>query len=661
MKADRKLQWTSLEDDMRDEPALGSNPLSSYFEAMHGALEILADELARLQLIRETAEDEELLQVLLLDIERLGRARAAVVAIYSGPTALDLRFVRASQRLRSSLASVAGQGKSALELVRVVDAHLPLVSTSREPQESVAPPAKLRGSGSKGTMLGRPAPTTASFSAHPRLAVDGPLVAEQEFRIVVGFSDTADADADFTTPIEITEAEPSETMDVLISTSGATLLSAWKVVLALDLKDERTIRARVRPGAGEVKLSANYLFRGRPMGSISKTIAVGQPRKAAEVAARADAPGWLPALGDAAAIAAIDVFLIVQQQGPDALEWKAYVAATGSAKGPYMVALRDTTAFAKKLAGIAATGAGQDDDGLLDVVDVGQTVAALIPQAIVDDVLTPSFAQGRTPTVLLLTDEPFVPWELARLDAAQASRPKPAFLGEVACIGRWWLGATSTGPASTAQVRLISAVAASTYDDGTNETLLHAIAERKMLVSKYKTKYRAKQIEARKVPMRKWLETPPVSGHLAHIALHGYSNPTAQEEGLILGDGSYLTPIRLSGEWQKGETPRFSIVFLNACQVGTAGSRLGQMSGFPGVLIRNGVSGFIAPLWEVNDAVAAKVAERLYERALDKGEPVGETLRAIRAAPRIDDSITPLAYVYYGHPALRLARKPDAA
>lgn len=647
-------------DDLRDEPALGSNPRSIGLEAIQGVLNILADEFVRLRLTFETAEDKALLQALLVEVEGLRYTRDAIVAMDGGPTALDLRYARVLQRLRSDLASVAGRGMGALELVQIVAVSLKELKSVTPPAGVPVPaPAPINPSDfhTKGMMLDGAAPATASFSAHPRLAVDGPLVGQQEFRIVVGFSSTADTDADFTTPIEVADAKPGETMDVLISASGATLLETWKVVLALDLSDERAIRARVHPDAGEVKLAANYLFRGRPMGSIGKTISVVQPRMAAAVAARADMPGWLPALGNAAAIASIDVFLIVQQQGPDALEWKAYVPATGLTKGPYMVALRDTTAFAKKLAGIAAAGALQDDNGLLDVVDVGQTVAALVPPAIVDDVLTPSFAQGRTPMVLLLTDEPFVPWELARLDAVQAARSKPAFLGEVACMGRWWLRASSTGPASTAQVQLLSAVAASTYDDGTNETLLHAIAERKTLVSKYKAKYRAKQVEARKEPIRKWLETPPVPGHIAHIALHGYSNPMAQEEGLILGDGSNLTPIRLSGEWQKGEPPRFSIVFLNACQVGTAGSRLGQMSGFPGVLIRNGVSGFIAPLWEVNDAVAAKVAERFYERALDKGEPVGETLRAIRAAPRMDDSITPLAYVYYGHPALRLSRR----
>src|SRR5262249_61910083 len=100
--------------------------------------------------------------------------------------------------------------------------------------------------------------------------------------------------------------------------------------------------------------------------------------------------------------------------------------------------------------------------------------------------------------------------------------------------------------------------------------------------------------------------------------------------------------------------PRFEMLFLNACQVGTAGERLGRIAGFPGAILRAGAAAFIGPLWEVQDSVAEKVAEQFYERVLGSREEIGETLRELRSEPSMRDSITPWAYLFYGHPRLRL-------
>jgi len=121
-------------------------------------------------------------------------------------------------------------------------------------------------------------------------------------------------------------------------------------------------------------------------------------------------------------------------------------------------------------------------------------------------------------------------------------------------------------------------------------------------------------------------------------------------------DGAVLTPYRLAGECEPGQVPRFALVFLNACQVGTAGADLGRMAGFPGALARGGVSGFIAPLWEVQDHVARDTAAAFYRFALDQAQEVGEAWRTLRARTPAGGSITPWAYVFYGHPCLRLDR-----
>jgi hypothetical protein len=198
----------------------------------------------------------------------------------------------------------------------------------------------------------------------------------------------------------------------------------------------------------------------------------------------------------------------------------------------------------------------------------------------------------------------------------------------------------------------VSAVAATQYGLNTSyQTLTHAKAERDWL----HTHYQAIAIEATLPDIDTWLDTKPrPAGHLGHIALHGYSDTSADAQGLILGDGKVLTPSRLAGEYYEDDIPRFEMLFLNACQVGTAGERLGRIAGFPGAILRAGAAAFIGPLWEVQDSVAEKVAEEFYERVLGSREEIGETLRQLRSEPSMCDSITPWAYLFYGHPRLRL-------
>ena len=95
-------------------------------------------------------------------------------------------------------------------------------------------------------------------------------------------------------------------------------------------------------------------------------------------------------------------------------------------------------------------------------------------------------------------------------------------------------------------------------------------------------------------------------------------------------------------------------MFLNACQVGTAGASLGQASGFPGVLLKKGMLGFVAPLWEVHDTHARAFAEAFYKETLTNNRPVAEVLMELRKNYNYKESLTPLAYLFYGNPGLTL-------
>jgi CHAT domain-containing protein len=147
---------------------------------------------------------------------------------------------------------------------------------------------------------------------------------------------------------------------------------------------------------------------------------------------------------------------------------------------------------------------------------------------------------------------------------------------------------------------------------------------------------------------------PATAGHLLHIALHGISNANLNEQYITLEDGRPLSAEAMIGPYFRKQTPPISFMFLNACQVGTSGSSLGQASGFPGVMLKKGMLGFIAPLWNIDDAPARNFSEQFYKNALGAGRPVGEVLLELRRKVNFQDSITELAYLYYGHPTLTL-------
>ncbi len=294
-----------------------------------------------------------------------------------------------------------------------------------------------------------------------------------------------------------------------------------------------------------------------------------------------------------------------------------------------------------------------------DVLEgMGAEIAALVPQAIWD--LQTALAAGRSEPLLVLlkTDEPFIPWELALLP--QPLDPQASlFWAAQTYFGRWVDRSTvCVMPPHTATITCISAVASHYGDIRSGQAALpNAEKERDILVEQW----HATALLAERKDLDTILIGERTPGHLLHFAVHGENIPSANEQHLILGDGTNLSPRELAPRVIAGQPPRFSLVFLNACQVATAGTSLGQTAGFPGILLNSGTFGFLAPLWKVNDGEALQFATTFYTQTLKDRTPVGQVLHSYRATYDRSASTTRLAYVWYGHPALRLQFEPKGA
>ncbi len=267
------------------------------------------------------------------------------------------------------------------------------------------------------------------------------------------------------------------------------------------------------------------------------------------------------------------------------------------------------------------------------------------------------------PTLLLLSDEPYIPWELTAMASELFDHDAPPFLGAQVSMGRWVLKRAQLPPPHELEASEIAVVTGDYSSIPGWPVLKAADGERTEL----EARYGAVSVDANYADVRAVINgTPPRD--VLHMAIHGKYDEHSVANGLILADRTVLDSDKVRGLDMTGRP----FVFLNACQVGTGSEVLGDYSGIAAEFLNAGASGVIAPLWSVQDDIAKSVALTFYERVF-AGSSVGEAVRAARAGflPPTDPpadadatgprpggapSATFMAYQYFGHPDLRLIR-----
>ncbi len=300
----------------------------------------------------------------------------------------------------------------------------------------------------------------------------------------------------------------------------------------------------------------------------------------------------------------------------------------------------------------------------------GDKVARTMPKALRNFLVALVAGRETAPSVLLLTEEAFVPWELAVFQDSplhSTAGRDARFLGAHLAISRWPCDRDGPPPGPMVELSVDRrAVLTADYAGVLNaEELPQARAEALRFSQTYAP---TTSLEPNREEVEAVLEgSVPVD--LLHVALHGQFDSSAQEDGLVLlrPDGAgghereFLTALSIGGLLRNRVTTPF--VFLNACQVGAGNDVLGTYAGLAVAVLRTGASGVVAPLWNIDDTVASVLAERFYTEAL--GEPpvaVAEILRQIRAdytLAAVKDhpetvTATYLAYQFFGHPRFEL-------
>lgn len=279
---------------------------------------------------------------------------------------------------------------------------------------------------------------------------------------------------------------------------------------------------------------------------------------------------------------------------------------------------------------------------------VGRQIASAIPEEVWDALAAAARAANGPPSVLLATWDPYVPWELARVPQPW-SADGPDVLGAQAVIGRWPYRTQSRSPAPPMRLDLRDmAVVSGVYAEG--ERLPEAEQEAVSLHSWYG----AHEVLAQMDEVLSCLAGEPTSDVL-HLAVHGRFDGRDTQDGIYLVDGQYLNPRSVLGV----DNSPVRLAFLNACQLGQGREVLGEYAGMAASLLGIGAVAVVAPLWKVDDAVARTVAESFYPAVFAKTDAISPAsfLREQRCATQgVEDKPagTRLAYVFFGHPLLRV-------
>ena len=247
--------------------------------------------------------------------------------------------------------------------------------------------------------------------------------------------------------------------------------------------------------------------------------------------------------------------------------------------------------------------------------------------------------RDRIRTVQVLSDEPWIPWELLKLHGKENGRiVEGPFLCEAFELTRWF-----TGIGRRPKLRLQRLAVVIPTDSG----LPCAPQERDYLRALANGQRQVNEIPANYLDVVDTLSQGKHDGW--HFSGHGqFVAPDPNRSAILLERGQRLRAEDICGVVSNcGLTS--PLVFLNACQTGREALSLTGMGGWARNFVEAGAAGFVGSLWSVDDEAACQFAKAFYNHLL-AGETIGQAARAARAAIRSLNDPTWLAYTVFADP-----------
>lgn len=530
----------------------------------------------------------------------------------------------------------------------------------------------------------------------PRVEAPETVTANQRFEVEVGFGASQQAGV-AGSAVRLPESPDTEPIDMTVELSagqGVRALDGWRRPLRTSLHDILSAKVTFElagiepPGPNRpflTMLEVRYVLNGTVCGVAARPLVIEASAGASPPQLAAGEPWSQPCEGGPVTLAEDkDVpDLTIEITKPDRNASSGQYAcqlysphALAASRGPFQMDIgHDAKTFSRAIVEEVRAFANSE---LLDtnLGAIGQLVAQCLPPAVFEALReVADKTRPQPPAVLIVSVEPYVPWELAWLEhPIDAARPR--YLGAQALVGRWLrdgrppdpagpepaLQRPATNPPSRMTVRHLAAMAAWYRADSGLRRLPKAEEEAQKIVELHD----GFGLDGSARSMRHLLDAtldPIGAAQAIHFAGHGDFDPTRPDSAaLFLMDGTPLRSTQFRAAQYGGALQ--PLLFLNACMLGIGGELLGDMGGFPGNSLRGGFGAVLGALWEIDDTVAHDVALEFWQRALPpapaRGEPIGAILRDLRAKYVPDAEPAPvstyLSYVFYGHPRLTLDR-----
>jgi hypothetical protein len=258
--------------------------------------------------------------------------------------------------------------------------------------------------------------------------------------------------------------------------------------------------------------------------------------------------------------------------------------------------------------------------------------------------------QWRDRSLLILSDEPYIPWELLWPYGVWGDDGPLCLL---MLVSRW-LRRSRQGEATKSmepalQLRSLVVIAPDDADlpaAQREQTFLLNLVQQRHLLNASPTE-----------------PTRPHVNHLLqkktydwfHVASHGSFHPQDPDgtSAIWLKDHLPLTVEAIVGEVEISIGKQRPAFFFNACETGRQGWSLTGIGGWADRLINAGASLFLAPQWNVKDGTSLLFCKEVY-RSLLEGKTIAEAVRKGRLTARREGDPTWLAYSLYAHPNARL-------
>ncbi|TFF87527.1 MAG: CHAT domain-containing protein [Promethearchaeota archaeon] len=140
---------------------------------------------------------------------------------------------------------------------------------------------------------------------------------------------------------------------------------------------------------------------------------------------------------------------------------------------------------------------------------------------------------------------------------------------------------------------------------------------------------------------------------IVHFAGHGmFDKKHPDKSGLLMSDG-----VLTAEEIKNIEINGYPLIFINACEAATI-KKVDKLKGVGGIaraFLGSGAIGFVGPLWEITDDLAAEFANDFYTKMIKNNLTVGEAIREVKKELKEKYShILWATFNYYGDPTLHL-------